>query len=231
MKQNKHSKPQSDLVIKPQEYKTVLFDQDGTLIDSIELIHKSYRQVFDYLELPWKEGEVMKHLGRSLVEISELYAKDSVQAAQFRELYSYFYRQDHDEYTKAFPEATAFLQNLQAKGFVLGVVTGKRHDPARESLEYTGLWPYMKNLVGADEVEQSKPAPYSLLKALDQLDSKASESLYIGDGAFDMTAAKSAGMLAIAVTWGIGSEEELREAGADIIVKSWKELNNLFELN
>lgn len=215
-------------IITPQRWKTILFDQDGTLIDSLPLIRNTYRQVFTHFDLPWNDGEVMELTGKALREISEHYMQD--RWPEFMELYGGLYDRDHDANTAAFAGSKEIVVALRKAGKKTGVVTGKRHHVAKKSLDYTGLWPLMDVLVGSDDVARAKPQPDSLFKAMELTASKPEECVYIGDGPYDIQAAHNAGIPCITVSWGMASREQLCKEGTDAIIDNWEDLADLFNV-
>lgn len=202
--------------------KTLLFDLDGTLIDSIPLITMTFRKVFDHYGIPWENGEVLKTIGLPLKEVAEHYLPG--RAGEFIELYSMFQREKQMDYIKLFPGALEAVETVKSSGYSAGVVTSKRRMPALTGLEITGLNKYMDVVVTVEDISKPKPDPEPVLRALELLNNKPENAVYIGDSWYDIIAGKRAGVVTIGVTWGMASRERLMEEGPKYIVDSFAEL-------
>lgn len=200
----------------------VLFDLDGTLIDSLPLIVKIYRKVFDELKLPWGDDDVVKMIGLPLKDIGRHYTGEQVE--QFEELYRLYYHREHDRYTSLFPGTIPLLDLLKKKGIRLGIVTSKGKTGAWMSINYTGLKPYMDIVVTAHDVIKPKPDPEPLLKALNHFGIEAARSIFVGDSSYDILTGKNTGSRTLGVTWGLGSEEELARLKPDGLLHRWDDL-------
>lgn len=204
---------------------TVLFDLDGTLIDSIPLIKLTFQHVFEELGIPWGNGEVLKTIGLPLRDVAASYAGE--RAAEFLEIYAEFQRKNQKRLLKPYPGAEETLSNLQKMGCRIGVVTSKRRGPTRDGLSLTGLERYPEVVVTVEDIRRPKPDPDGILVALELLQALPEEAVYIGDSVYDILTGKNAGVTTVAVAWGIASEEELKEKKPDFFVRSWDELNRL----
>lgn len=202
--------------------RAVLFDLDGTLVDSLPLIVRTYRQVFAEMNIPWGEGEVVKMIGLPLKVIGRHFAGPGND--RFEELYQHFYHRDHDLYTKLFPGTLAMLEQLRAGGLKLGVVTSKGKPGTERTMAFTGLDSLLDVVVTAHDVARHKPEPEPLLKALDFLGTGAGHSLYVGDSEYDILTGRNAGTRTLGVTWGLGTREELAHLGPDGLLEHWDEL-------
>jgi pyrophosphatase PpaX len=200
----------------------VLFDLDGTLVDSLPLIVRTYRQVFKAMNIPWGNDDVVKMIGLPLKDIGRHFVGD--EAPVFEDKYQYYYHRDHDSYTRLFPGTLEMLEKLKSAGIKLGIVTSKGKPGATRTAAFTRLDQYMDVVVTAHDVAKHKPDPEPLLNALDVLHTPAGRSIYIGDSSFDIRTGKNAGCLALGVTWGLDSREELEKYGPDGIIETWEEL-------
>ena len=208
--------------------KTVLFDLDGTLIDTIPLIRWTMETVFGELGLPWRDGEVMQTVGLPLREIAARYAPE--RAREFVDLYTQIQRTRHRELTTAYPGTLETLQIIKSGGRRTGVVTAKRREPALAGLAVTGLDRYIEVLVAADDTVRSKPHPEPVSRALRLLGGRPETTVYVGDSWYDITAGKQAGVATLGVTWGVATREQLTAHGPDLIVDSWNELLDILRL-
>jgi pyrophosphatase PpaX len=203
----------------------ILFDFDGTVIDSGPLIVESFRHaVRTVLGKSIADEEMLAFVGGwSLHEQMARLAPD--REDELVEAY-----RAHNEPRHAnlgfCPGMGELLARLSAEGVKLGLVTAKRR--ATVELAYAAL-PQLERLfpvmVTAEDTNLHKPDPAPLLLALERLGAEASEAAYVGDSPFDVHAAKAAGLRSIAVTWGgVHAEERLRTAGPDAIVSTPAEL-------
>ena len=204
------------------ETKAVLFDLDGTLVDTIPLIVSTYQNVFEALQIPWGENDVVKWIGLPLKEIGLHFAGDN--EPRFYELYQHYYHLEHDHMTKLYPGTGEILSTLKKRGLKLGIVTSKGRPVTLRTIAYTGLDRFMDVVVTAHDVEKHKPDPEPLLNALGHIGTEAGRCVFVGDSSFDILTGQRAGVLALAVTWGLGKREELEELGAAGLLDSWEDL-------
>lgn len=203
--------------------RTVLFDLDGTLVDSLPLIKHTYYKVFKDMNIPWGNDDVMKWIGRTLKDIAVHFAGEE-RTEQFIEKYQSNYHREHDRYIELFPGTSAMLDILRRKGVKLGVVTSKGRPGTMKALEFTGIAKYMEVVIAAQDVDRHKPLPDPVLKALEILDAKPSGAFYIGDSTFDIEAGNAAGMRSLGVTWGICTADELAAYKPYGILNKWSDL-------
>jgi pyrophosphatase PpaX len=183
----------------------VLFDLDGTLADTVELILRSYRHtMLTHLGETLPDERWLSTIGTPLRDQLRDFARDEPEAEAMLETYSVFQRSVHDEMVRAFPGAQTVLAELRERGVRLAVVTSKRRLVARRTMEVCGLWDSVELLVAADDVARGKPDPEPVLRALDALGlgDRPQEVLFVGDSPFDLRAGRSAGTRTAAVAWG-----------------------------
>ncbi|HBG22114.1 MAG TPA: haloacid dehalogenase [Peptococcaceae bacterium] len=205
----------------------VLFDLDGTLIDSIPLIRLSFEHTFRQLGLPWGNGEVLNTIGLPLRDVAEDYAPGN--AETFLAVYAEFQKETQDKLLKPFPETKKTLNHLQEKGYHIGVVTSKRRKATRKSLDITELEKYLEVVVSVEDACKPKPNPDCLLAALQQIEVPPDETVYVGDSIYDILTGKNAGAATIGVTWGIAAKEDLKRQQPDFLVDSWEELRSAID--
>ncbi|HOV80832.1 MAG TPA: HAD-IA family hydrolase [Bacillota bacterium] len=202
--------------------KAVLFDLDGTLADSLPLIIRTYRKVFDEMNLPWGNGDVIKMIGLPLKTICRRFAGEKQDL--FEDLYQLYYHRDHDLYIRLFPGTAAMLDELKKLGIRLGIVTSKGRPGTLRTVDFTGIGRYMDVIVTAHDVSKHKPHPEPLQKALNLLGTGPEESVYVGDSIYDIITGRNAGTRTIGVTWGLGGGDELKSLRPDGLVGNWSEL-------
>lgn len=203
----------------------VLFDLDGTLINTIPLIRLTFEKVFADFGIPWGNGEVLETIGLPLRQIAERYAPGRAEA--FLEAYSSFQSTKHKELTKAYPGTIRTLQAVKEAGCRIAVVTSKRRNPALDGMALTGIDRYIDVAVTVEDVNLPKPDPEPVMKALKLLDAKPEDAVYIGDSWYDIQAGKQAGVTTVGVTWGMATRAQLSEHIPGCIVDSWDEFLTL----
>ncbi len=194
----------------------VLFDLDGTLIDSIELIRQSYahtlREHRDF-EPPmdfWLQG-----LGRPLRWQFAHFTQDASEIEAMVATYRAFNLEHHDAMVTAFPGAVAAVQRLRDRGVELAIVTSKMRAGARRGLEHCGFGSLFDVIVGADDVSNHKPHAAPVLLALEQLGVSPEHAVMVGDSPHDLASGRSAGARTAAVAWGPFPREQLLATAPD----------------
>jgi pyrophosphatase PpaX len=203
-------------------YRAILFDLDGTLLDSVSIILKATKQVFADMQLPYDEATVRKSIGIPLVVQAVEWAGD--RAEEFRERYRPIYSSLQEEHARLFPNTHEMLQTVRREGLLTGVVTSKGARGTRRALDKTGISSFFDTVVTADDVVFHKPHPDPIIKALTDLSLEPHEALYVGDSLFDAEAAQAAGVDMAGVSWGVVGREELLPKCSAGVFDTWDEL-------
>jgi pyrophosphatase PpaX len=196
--------------------RTVLFDLDGTLIDSLRLILDSYHHTLAQHGLPARtDAEWLKGVGTPL----------TVQLAQWRDepgtiealiaTYREYNLKHHDRMVTVYPGVLEAVREIKAAGIQTGLVTSKNRQGALRGLKLVGLEALMDVLVCADEVTNPKPHPEPVEKAVALLGAEPGTTLYVGDSVHDMHSGRAAGVLTAAALWGPFGRQHLEEASPD----------------
>jgi pyrophosphatase PpaX len=208
-------------------FETVLFDLDGTVVDSGGIILASMRHATqEVLGRDYSDEELMQAVGGPGLE-----AQMSALAPDHVEQLVDVYRA-HNEPLHGELEACAGMEDvlvrLREEGRRLGVVTAKRRSTVELAFAQVPLGHLFEAIVGGDETERHKPDPEPLLLGAERLGADPAATAYVGDSPFDVRAAKAAGMFAVAVTWGrIHDRERLEAEQPDAIVDQAEELLGL----
>jgi len=205
-------------------FPVVLFDLDGTVIDSAAIILASMRHAAGTVpDREFTDEELMASVGGPGLE-AQMAALDPARVDELVRIYRAHNEPLHDE-LEAFLVMEHVLEALRADGRRLGIVTAKRRVTVELAFARLPLAQFFEVVVGGDETERHKPDPEPLLLALERLGAPAGEAAYVGDSPYDMRAAKAAGMYAVGVTWGrIHGRAALELEEPDAIVDSAQEL-------
>lgn len=197
-------------------YKLLVFDWDGTLMDSeariVSCLTMSLRDLG--VTVPPRE-DLLNVIGLALPEVARVLIPDcdADKARQFTDAYRYHFLSDRYEQSNLFPGALETLRELEGMGFMLGVATSKARRGLNEILERTGCHEIFHVTRCADETA-SKPHPRMLLEAMDVTGVGPEDTLMIGDSVYDMQLARNAGTRALGVSYGVQPAERLLAEGA-----------------
>lgn len=188
----------------------VLFDLDGTLIDSIDLIVDSYLHVFQTHQLPaLSRAELIEGIGTPLWTVFGGFTDDRAVIDSWIATYREYNLGHHDQRVVAFPGVTEMLRTIHGTGRPLGLVTSKNHSGAERGLRLIGVHDLFTVIVGADDVTHPKPHPEPVQRALGLLGAEPANAWYIGDSHHDIACGNAAGTRTIGVTWGPVARERL----------------------
>jgi len=202
---------------------TVLFDFDGTIMDSNGLIINSWQHTFRTLEGKERpEADILATLGEPLA-LSMKNLLPGVPVEESIEIYrGYQYGNFADEIS-IFPGMGELIKELKRQEYKMGIVTSRMTNTTLQGLEKFGILDCFSAIITCDHTSKHKPDPEPVYIALDKLGSKAEESVMVGDSKFDMACAKNAGVISILVGWAIALSLEDRQgehAPAYIIEKA-----------
>ena len=200
---------------------TLLFDLDGTLIDTNEIIIKSYLHAFQK-HLPdviINRQTIIDHIGPTLEQTFSLYTNDLCTVQTLIETYRTYYSAHEHEYFSLYPEVIETLEKLSNMGLNLAIVTSKFKTAAWPSFVHFGLDRYFDVFVSLDDVTHPKPDAEPVLKALSQF-SNVESAIMIGDNHGDILSGINAGILSAGVAWSIKGENHLRQVSPNIIFAS-----------
>ena len=189
---------------------TILFDLDGTLVDSIELILNSARFAFEKLEREWiSDAEWSKGIGIPLSAMFGKYSRDEAEVRAFIGAYREYQMEHHDRLVRCYDSVIDVVDELASRGHSLGVVTSKSEYLAWRGLALVGLASRMDTIVGIDSSSRHKPDPEPVRIALHRLDAAPGEAVFVGDSVHDMMAGNAAGVTTVAALWGAFSRADM----------------------
>jgi len=208
--------------------RTALFDLDGTLIDSIDLILASYRHTLAAHGLPpVPDSEWLRGVGTPLrVQLGQ-WATSPEQLLALTATYRDYNLANHDQMILSYPGITELLQGVRTAGLRTGVVTSKNREGTRRGLRLFGLEEFIEIMVCADDVERPKPHPEPVRRAVQQLGADPATTIFVGDSIHDLHSGRGAGVLTGAVLWGPFRREELESAEPDFWLETPEDLKTL----
>ncbi|NIK79953.1 pyrophosphatase PpaX [Paenibacillus castaneae] len=204
--------------------KTMLFDLDGTIIDTNELIIRSF---IESLEGIVPEGfdrdHIIPSMGEPLTDQMQRFSglEDVTElVAAYREVNLRL----HDEYVKSFDYVNEVIEKLHQHGIQIGVVTTKMRLTTERGLKYVGLSDYIDAIVTIDDVVNAKPHPEPVSKAIALLGADPATTMMVGDSVVDIQSALAAGTTAVGVAWSLKGEQKLLEVGAHHVIHDMRDL-------
>ena len=204
---------------------TVLFDLDGTLIDSIELILRSARFAFEKLERQCPpDDEWLAGVGIPLFTMFRRYARDEADCAALIGAYREYQFANHDRLVRCYDDVVATVKALQDRGHELAIVTSKSEALAMRGLALVGLARYMDTIVGCDASSRHKPDPEPVRIALHRLDCHPEDAIFVGDSVHDVIAGNAAGVKTVAALWGPFRREDLAPGRPSAYLETISEL-------
>lgn len=205
-------------------FPTILFDLDGTVVDSGAIILASMRHATrEVLGRDYSDAELLQAVGGPGLE-AQMHALAPEHVERLVTVYRAHNEPLHDE-LEACAGMQGVLVRLHEEGRRLGIVTAKRRATVELAFARVPLGHLFETVVVGDETERHKPDPQPLLLAAERMGADPRETAYVGDSPFDVRAAKAAGMYAVAVTWGrIHDRVKLEAEEPDAIVDAAEEL-------
>jgi pyrophosphatase PpaX len=192
----------------------VVFDLDGTVVDTVELIVESFRfATRTVLGEVLPDELIIAGVGRPL--LAQMESLSVEHARELYDVYREYNHRRHDELIRGYDGIEEVLDALKAAGRRTGIVTSKSRDTTAMAFRAVGLDDRFDVVVTATDTSEHKPSPAPLLLCLRQLGATADGSIYIGDSPFDIQAGTAAGMATAAVAWGVFGREALLAAGPD----------------
>lgn len=189
----------------------VLFDNDGTLVDTHDLLLESFRHATrTVLGTVLPDDQLMAKVGQPLSTQMWDFTSDPETHDELLRVYRERNERLHDDAISLFPGTVEALERMADAGLRLGVVTSKMHPLCAHGLDVLGIAPYFEVLIGANDCDKHKPDPAPVVLACENMGIKPDRVAYVGDSPFDMQAGNGAGCVTAAVLWGMFSEERLR---------------------
>jgi pyrophosphatase PpaX len=207
----------------------LLFDLDGTLVDTTNLILSTYRASLSrFVENPPTDKEILKGFGTPLIQqVYRLFPSLRDRLDEMVVLWRQTQNELHDSMIKPFPGTDEVLRELKRRGYPLGIVTSKERDAAELDIALYGLDPLVNVVVTWDDTANHKPHPEPIMRGLELMSATAEETLYVGDSLHDMKAGREAGVKVAAALWGPFAKEPLLAFKPDYLLESIRDLLDL----
>jgi HAD superfamily hydrolase (TIGR01509 family) len=195
----------------------ILFDSDGTLVDSLKLIVSAYNYAVEpVLHETFRDEQVASLFGPPMEKIfSTVLPANFANTAVLR--YHEYYREHFHDYAKVYPGIPELVTSLYDSNQKLGVVTGAGRTAAELTLELSGLSSAFETVVTGDDVNRPKPDPDGLRLAIHKMSAAPDRTIYIGDSGVDIRAAKNAGAKSAGALWGSRHPTELIKMNPDFL--------------
>lgn len=213
-----------------RKYDTVIFDLDGTLLNTLEDLADSVNHALSQEKMPLRSLEEIRHfVGNGVLRLMELSVPEGRKNPRFEEAYTAFknyYSAHCNDKTDVYPHIPELLSELKKRGYRMAIVSNKYHDAVQE-LKKQYFEQYIDVAIGEREGIRKKPAPDTVLAALKELGSTKEHSVYVGDSEVDIATAAGSGMDCIVVEWGFRTKEEQKKAGGKIFAAAPSEILSL----
>lgn len=204
-----------------KKYDTVIFDLDGTLLNTLEDLTDSVNYALKLHGYPKRTiEEIRSFVGNGVARLMELSIPDGRNNPLFEKCLEDFrshYSGNMRNKTDAYKGIRELLVQLSEKNYKMAIVSNK-FDKAVKGLNQVYFGQYIKVAIGESENVSKKPAPDTVFKALEELGSTADKAVYVGDSEVDVKTAKNSGTVCVGVTWGFRGRKLLEEKGADYII-------------
>jgi len=205
----------------------IMFDLDGTLIDSMKdianagnftlenfgLAKKSIQEIISYV------GEGREYLVKKLLGDNQIFLNEAIS------VFGEYYRKHFSDNSVLYPNVKEILEYFKDKK--KAVVSNKNRAEVISNLKSLGIYDYFENIIGGDEVEYRKPFPFHLCKTMQKLHINKEKSIMVGDMDIDILAGKNAGILTCAVTYGVSKKEDIIRAEPDFIIDDIGKLRDI----
>ena len=215
-----------------KKYDTVIFDLDGTLLNTLEDLADAVNFVMREHQYPERTiDEVRRFVGNGIRRLMEQAVPETVSGDEFEQVFEQFknYYTEHCQIkTCAYDGIMPLLEDLYEKGYVMAIVSNKNHAAVCE-LNDIYFKEYIKVAIGQKDGIRKKPAPDTVLQALKELGKEKETAIYVGDSEVDFATAENTGMDCVLVTWGFRTVEELAEFSPTVFINRPEELLGVLE--
>ncbi len=207
----------------------VLFDLDGTLVDSIALLLASMRHTFHGRTRQPSDSEWIEGIGTPLPKQLTPYVESDEDRERLVNRYRTFQLENHDRLMARYEGVIDTLALLYQRGHPMGIVTSKGNAMMDRGLKFIGADDYIEVAIGYDSVHIHKPDPYPVKAALEKLEYGADEAVFVGDSPHDIKSGNAAGVITIAALWGPFTRSQLAPLNPTYFLDNIKQLPPLLD--
>ena len=215
-----------------KKYDTVIFDLDGTLLNTLEDLADAVNFVMRKNHYPQRTiEEVRRFVGNGIRRLMELAVPENISETEFEQVFEEFknYYTEHCQIkTCAYDGVMPLLKHLHENGYAMAIVSNKNHAAVCE-LNDIYFKDYIEVAIGQKDGIRKKPAPDTVVQALKELGKTKERAVYVGDSEVDFATAKNSGMDCVLVTWGFRNLEELKEFQPVAFVDTAEQLQMILE--
>lgn len=205
------------------KFKCVFFDLDGTLIDTNKLMMEAFKHTLkECLNFTVTEEELKLYVGEPLDKTFARYSPEHV--SLMVKTFQNFDKTYHQKMVNFFPGVTQVIEQLYETGVQLGIITSKEEMMAASCSHLDKLKQFFKLIITIDDIDEPKPSPKPILKALEIMGCSRKAALMVGDSPSDIISARKAGVQSVAVGWSMYSPEKLRVEKPDFFISKPVEL-------
>lgn len=206
------------------QIRTMLFDLDGTILDTNELIIRSFLESLKgYVPDDFCREHIIPSMGLTLTDQMKLFS-GLEDVEHLVKAYRDVNLRLHDDLVKTFDHVHEVLERLHQEGVQIGVVTTKMRLTTEKGLKFVGIYDYIDAIVTIDDVTHPKPHPEPVQKAMELLGADPAATLMVGDSTVDIQSAVAAGVIGVGVAWSLKGGQILRDAGASYVIDDMREL-------
>jgi len=213
-----------------KKYKAVIFDLDGTLLNTLEDLKNSVNYALKAYGMPERTTDEIRHfVGNGVEKLIERAVPQGTETPVMKNVFTVFkehYAEHCNDNTDLYPGIQALLSELKKRGFQMAIVSNKLQEGV-DALNRQYFVKYLDVAIGAKEGIRKKPAPDTVVEALRLLHIEKENAVYIGDSEVDIATAGNAGMECIIVSWGFRTREEQEKAGGKVFVEKPEEIIDL----
>ena len=203
----------------------IMYDLDGTLVDTLQDITEAANHLLDHFGLPRRSSmEIRGFIGGGVEELIRrcLGTDDPVRLEEGIAIYRAHYRQHLLDHSRLYPDAQRLLEYFKSRR--QAVITNKPNPYSTDILRSLGVAEYFFAIIGGNSGFAIKPDPESMMALMQREQVSPPQTLFIGDSPVDVEAGRRAGTMTVTVTHGFSDEPELRAASPDLIVRGFNEL-------
>lgn len=204
-----------------KKYDTVIFDMDGTLLNTLEDLSDSVNFIMEMYGFPRRTvQEIRSFVGNGVARLIELSIPDGRSNPMYEKClgdYRIHYSKNMQNKTDAYEGIRELLRQLSEQNYKVAIVSNK-FDKAVKELNKVYFGEYINVAIGESDNISKKPAPDTVFKALEELGSAPDKAVYVGDSEVDVKTARNSGTTSIGVTWGFRDREVLEQEGADYVI-------------